>query len=922
MTATVAATPVSPSMVLAIVDEARDKDYSTGVIGLRGVPDRAVIADLQHDGRVVRVRPAESALAVREVLTEHREGDWMVVITDRADDDLGAGVLAHFIWQRLRSPDPWEAVRHRFAATGIDPALTGVHQSRELASALLAATPTSGWPAAPAGVLTRSHALTSVARIHLGLDSDTADVLGVLRWTMRPASVTAVADLRAEFGNRLADETLDWIADRAGAASQPVRILLRQGEMADLVPLGTVIQLLTADDVLTAEERHVASTSLVRIEPRWGGEIPPVPALRALGSASTELLTELAGEPRQGAHVERALQRAGAILNQVQGEQLSAHSDLLKQGQYARLSRLCDALAAAIAPDPAPTAGRDVEAAWSLVRAHFLSRPAAPLTVAFAAAVRLSRWLLTRDGVTRSELLALTRRHMDQSAWVDAAINDVHRGVEDPHQARYLGMVAEAAMDRRKAEEREFATVLAHATRLDGVLSQAIDPTVWPLEAVLPGVVIPMARKAPLLLFVMDGMSAAVATEIVEDATDRLEWLEAELPVASAGRRAAGLSVLPSLTEVSRASLLCGRLRQGQQDVERRGYEELTAKAGKIKAALFHKKGVDSTAAGSSVSADVSAAIDDRTIDLVTVVLNTIDDALDRSDPAGTTWTADAVKHLEPILARARAAGRTVVITADHGHVVERRRGTQRSYVDITSGRSRAVTGTVEDGEIEVSGDRVLTPDHRAILAVDEDLRYGPLKAGYHGGASAAEVVVPIAVLVPDEDSNPLGLALLPPQVPTWWLTQENVAVEPVPAPRPLGTRDLTRTSKKSRPDLEPTLFDEVDPPEAPTPTQNLGDVVVRSEVYRAQRRVAGRLIVKDEQVAALVDALAVAAATRLPMTIAARALSVNETRLRGALAQVQQLLNVEGYAVIGTDPHTSTVVLDERLLREQFEVR
>lgn len=916
VTATVAATPVSPSMVLAIIDEARDKDYSTGVIGLRGVPDRAVIADLQHDGRVVRVRPAESALAVREVLTEHRQGDWMVIVTDRTDDDLGAGVLAHLIWQRLRSPDPWEAVRHRFAATGIDPALTGTRQSRDLASALLAATPPSGWPAAPAGILTRSHALTSVARIHLGLESDTTDVLGVLRWTMRPASVTAVADLRAEFGSRLADEALDWIAERAGAASQPVRILLRQGEMADLAALGTVIQLLTADEVLTAEERQVAKVSLVRIEPRWGGETPPVAALRALGSASTALLTELASDVRQGAHVERVLQRADAILNQVQGEQLSAHSNLLKQGQYARLTRLCEALAAAIAPDPAPTAGRDVEAAWSLVCAHVLSRPAESLTVAFAAAVRLSRWLLTRDEAAGSDLVALTRRHMDQSAWVDAAVNDTHRGVEDPHQARYLGMVTDAAMSRRQAEEREFATALAQATRLDEIQSHAIDPTVWPLEAVLPGVVIPMARKAPLLLFVMDGMSAAVATEIVEDATARLGWLEAELPGATSGRRAAGLSVLPSLTEVSRASLLCGRLRQGQQDVERQGYEELTAKAGKIKAALYHKKGVDSTAAGSSVSADVSAAIDDRSIDLVTVVLNTIDDALDRSDPAGTTWTADAVKHLEPILARARSAGRTVVITADHGHVVERRRRAQQPYADITSGRSRAATGTVEEGEIEVSGDRVLTPDHRAVLAVDEDLRYGPLKAGYHGGASAAEVVVPIVVLVPDEDSNPLGLTLLPPQVPTWWLTQENA-----PA-RPSDTRDFAGTSKKRKPDLAPTLFDDIVPPEAPTPTQKLGNAVVRSEVYRAQRRVAGRLIVKDEQVAALVDALAVAAATRLPMTIAARALSVNEARLRGALAQVQQLLNVEGYAVLGTDPYTATVVLDERLLREQFEVR
>ena len=80
---------------------------------------------------------------------------------------------------------------------------------------------------------------------------------------------------------------------------------------------------------------------------------------------------------------------------------------------------------------------------------------------------------------------------------------------------------------------------------------------------------------------------------------------------------------------------------------------------------------------------DVAAAIADVTGQpLVTCVLNTIDDALDRSDPGGTEWGADAVKHLAPLLDRARHAGRIVVLTADHGHIVERRQGTQRAYAD------------------------------------------------------------------------------------------------------------------------------------------------------------------------------------------------------------------------------------------------
>lgn len=926
MSTSVAATPVSPSMVLAIVDEARAMKYPPGVVGLRGVPDRAALADLEHDGHLVRVRPAESALAVREALAEHRSGDWMVVVTDREDDDLGAGVLAHFIWQRLRSPDPWEAVRHRFSATGIDPGLTAARHSRDLAAALLAASPSNGWPAAPAGVLTRAHALTSVAKARLGLSADAADTLGVLQWTMRPASVTAVAELRADVGDRLADETLEWIAERAGPASAPVRALLRRGEMADILPVGVVVHLLTSEHSLTTAERHLAELALVRLEPSWGSPAPPLPSLRALGNASAALLADLVHDLRETGGVERVLHRADAILGQVQAEQLSVHSDLLPRGFRSRLTTLSEKLGQSVGTERR-SSSEDVERAWADVCAHRLGSVQGPLLTPFHAAVRLSRWLESAPSCDGADLAALVRRHMEQSSWADAAINDAYVGVDDPDLAPALAAVIDVAQERRSLEERTFAAALAHSTGDSAASGEGVDGlpaeggTVWYLERLLPGRVIPMAKRAPVLLLVMDGMSVAAANEILDDATNRLGWLEAALPEAGGRHRSAGLSVLPSLTGVSRASLLCGRLEQGQQTVELAGYHELTVKAGKITAVLFHKKGVETTARGWSVSDDVGAALDDAKTQLVTVVLNTIDDALDRSDPVGTTWTADAVKHLEPLLARARAAGRTVVMTADHGHVVERRHGTQRAYPDLTSGRSRAATGTVQDGEIEVTGARVLTPDHRAVLAVDEGLRYGPLKAGYHGGASGAEVVVPVAVLVPGEDSNPLGLTLLPPQMPIWWLTQDVAPAGPARATQPTVIRPAERTSRRAE-DRGPTLFDDVTEPSARSARSTLGRSVVTSEVYRAQRTVAGRLIVTDEQIDSLIEALAGAPAARVPMTLAATALSVNEIRLRGALAQVQQLLNVEGYAVIGTDPDTSTVILDERLLREQFGVR
>ena len=116
--------PATVATTFAMIEEAKRGNYTSGVIGLMARPDLGAEQDVTHDGQLVRIRAAESALAVREALLEHVEGDWMVVLTDRTDDDLGAGVLAHFAWQRLRRPDPWEAVRHRFQATGVDPALT------------------------------------------------------------------------------------------------------------------------------------------------------------------------------------------------------------------------------------------------------------------------------------------------------------------------------------------------------------------------------------------------------------------------------------------------------------------------------------------------------------------------------------------------------------------------------------------------------------------------------------------------------------------------------------------------------------------------------------------------------------------------------------------------------------------------------
>jgi PglZ domain len=959
--------PASLPVIRALLDEAVRKDWPVGVLGVRARPEWPHSPTFTYGDATVRVVPCESALAVREALLDRRRDQWLVVLTDRPDDDLGAGIVAHFIGNRLRTPDPWEAVRLRFAATGVDPALTASASHREIATALLAATPPSGWPPAPAGILTRDHALGAVAREHLGLADPVVDLTSVLRWTVHPGLSARLADLRELAGDVLSDAVLGSAAGRAGSVAAPLLHMLRAGEARDVVPLGLVAGLLADasvethaghDAVAGANAARIARDGLIRLEPRLGSSAQSPAAPRSWAAEAEAVIAELIRDPADRVRGETLLTRADEILRSVQAEAIADGSDLLPAGLTSRLAELAGLLRSAFGRVRATAHGPDdpqlgqadlaaAEAAWGLVCAHHLA-DRDQRTPRFHGAIRLARWLgassaLGPSEADRQELAAFVDRYSRQDAWADSAVNDAAQGVSDPQQSAALGAVLSAAKIRRTSHDEAFAAALAAATSTEGEIPAGPGRTVCYLEDLLPDVVLPLARKAPVLLLVLDGMSAGVCAEIVNSVLERVGdgWAEALLP--GQAHRGAALAVLPTLTEVSRTSLLSGQLRTGGQDAERRGFEALWRAHGFTGAALFHKKPLDSTRPGYAIATDIAPAIADVTgQSLVACVLNTIDDALDRSDPGGTEWTAEAVRHLLPLLDRARYAGRVVILTADHGHVVERRQGTQRSYPEISSGRSRPAIPPAGDGEVLVTGQRVLLHDHQAVLAVDDQLRYGPLKAGYHGGAAAAEVVVPVVALVAGAVPEDSGLRLAPPQQPSWWTGPIELQAAP-PAVAELPAAPAADGRLRSRPgEATPTLFDlpdgddlsaqgASDLPGQPGATvavvsprsaaATIAAAVVASAAYASQKKIAGRLSVTDEQMRRLTEALLAAPAYRLSPTQAATALDVAPALLRGAILQAQQLLNVEGYAVLRVDSDGATVLLDEPLLREQFGV-
>ncbi|WP_022924595.1 BREX-2 system phosphatase PglZ [Serinicoccus marinus] len=945
---------VSLAVVRAMLDDAARHDYGPGhrdaptVLGIYGDPASTEQFRFEQGGVPVQVEPCISALAVREALLEHSPDGWLVVVTDRPEEDLGVGILAHLAGHKLRTPDPWESVRQQFAATGLEAALYADPSSRSLAHGLLLARPDDGWPPAPAGALTRDHALGSVARAWLDVPRRSLDSLGVLRWTARPGLTSLVADLRARVGSELTDTTLAWICTAAGTAGEPLQHLLRRGEIRDALPLGLVLALLvpshegstdfTDGDMVAT--RNTRELGLARLAHRWHGSAPSRESLRALGSAASQVAGDLLRDRATRDEARELLVRADALLTEVGTPELAAASDVLPSGLTARLHTVAEHLrtattgtelldgAAAIA-DRVSGATNDMEAAWAAVGRHVLGDndglgSTDPRLGPVLGAVRLTRWLALDPEPGAEGLAALALRQGTTDSWVDAAVNDTYEGVADPALAEALTAVLSTVETVRDEHDEQFARALATATEHDtGSRDGYLTPPggtdrVWLLEHLVKGTVVPIARQTPTLLLVLDGMSTGVATEVVADVLGRREgWEEALLPQAHV--RGTGLAVLPSLTEVSRASLLSGSLTTGQQGQEQTRYAALVSAFGLRSPQVFHKKPLDTSRPGFAVADDVALAIADTSQDLVTCVLNTIDDALDRSDPAGTAWTADAVKHLRPLLDRALAAGRRVVVTADHGHVVERRRGRQKSAQDASSGRSRSDATPPGEGEVLVRGPRVLKHGGAAVLPFDERLRYGPLKAGYHGGASPAEVVVPVVILVPGQDvPEGTDLRLAPPQTPRWW----DIALgEAATVQVEVRSR---RTNRPSKPQPQPdALFDPgvVEEPAAPRPTHEvrLGDAIVRSDVWTQQRAVAGRVALEDDQVVAAVEALAAAPSTRLPLATLASVMSLPTTRAQGAVAQLQRLLNVEGYAVVRTDG--PLVVLDLPLLQEQFGI-
>jgi len=131
------------------------------------------------------------------------------------------------------------------------------------------------------------------------------------------------------------------------------------------------------------------------------------------------------------------------------------------------------------------------------------------------------------------------------------------------------------------------------------------------------------------------------------------------------------------------------------------------------------------------VAGPVRAAIAAPDTRVVGIVLNAVDDFLLKSDQLRPRWGAGDVQLLLAVLAAAEEAGRVVVVTSDHGHVLDA--GSEARNLG-QSDRWRPDDGTPAADEVVLAGRRVAAQHGgRIIVPWSERVRYGVKKNGYHG---------------------------------------------------------------------------------------------------------------------------------------------------------------------------------------------
>lgn len=943
---------LNPSVrqIVAQVDAVLRHDPTATVIGIRAQGNENWPARVTVGDREFSLAWCPSPIAVREQLVALADvagslsgqssaaAPGLVVLTPLSDHALGADVIARLSRGKVFPVEAWDMLRHAFQARDIDSRLA---RWTWVAEALLENLPAGGYPPARGGVLDVDTAWSHALRSVLGMSTEQGgrpDLPSVLRWTLSPEAAQRYGELNEKARRQIGE----WLVEVLGSCGRLIGQVLDAGYGGELMPIALVCgMVLDRPDGPPVSPELMAAA--VRLEKFTGGA--PVPMREGLRLHAAAVQVAATMDASTLMPVLDVADRLAESLHLTNFAHLSAD---LPSGFSARLVLFSDAITAFLVVHSASAAEKRsavvaVLAAGHCVIEHRLSIHQGHRVRRVEMAMRLVRWLSQTDSPPHLGLEALAKAYVDDGAYADWARLALLGGDELAGATRAYGSLREAARVRRDAMNKQFSQALA-AWNQGGCPQLA---SVVPVEQIVADVLAPVAAMSLVLLLVVDGLSFPIYRELLEDA-QRQGWNE----VLPNGREQAvvGLATIPSVTEISRTSLFCGRLIQGQGANEKSGFTQHPALISLVpsnrlsaKPVLFHKGDLTAGGDGVGLSEVVRDAIGSRERKVVAVVFNGVDDHLSGSDQLNQRWTLDDLRLIKPILYEARNAGRLVLITADHGHLIDEAthvlaglnagtdKASAKSSEFATGDRWRNYSGApVSAEEVLLSGGRVMAPNgqQQVVVPWSEALRYGSRKNGYHGGISLQEMLVPITVLTTG-GSVPEGFRYAPSALPAWW----ELAVLSGPPQTSAGAQATLKEPagepiKKAKPpsaaDSRQHALFELPVADAPQTVQTksaepdwIAGLLV-SSVFVSQKQWVARAAVKDDEIRALLEALSERGGKISKAALAGR-LSMPLMRVSGFVNAARRLLNVDQAPVIMLDETEGSVSLNRGLLDTQF---
>jgi len=843
-----------------------------------------------------------SELAIREQLTQHKADNARLVILSAFDEThLAKDVLARLWGNEPKRISPWRTLQQLLRVKNIDPRLTG-KEYRWIAEQLVSAYSRYQGKVRFGEVLDFDKAWEALSFSLLDYQESSLDLESLLEWSLKPDSAKAASTLPKKVQEHLGD----WLTPRMEELTPLIELLWKQGHSNDMLAIGLVCSLLYTDDHI--QDQDIYQTRGRFTERFLAGVRLDAHILKIYGEKSNAFAQRLLKQQVHRVALNKAFTHAEQILASLDISLLAINSDLLPAAFGMRLEQFAKNLKQAIN-------GKSIQPAvdgLELLQRHQLTRIRKEQVRTAEQALRICTYLLLSKSNSNGTA-GVIRNYVENGSFLDWARSKIWAGDENEQLSQAYRSLTKKITEYRESLNKEFSyhlPVIARGDRLDG--------GIWPVEAALDNLITPLAKNHPVLLLVLDGMSQAVYHELVDDLNHN-HWVELHRDAGNGPECL--LAALPSVTKVSRYSLLAGKIGEGTSVDEKNAFtahQNLKSQTSpKFPPTLFHKADLYETGSG-GLSGKVREIIARPDYKVVGAVINAIDDQLSSGAQLSVNWNIESISLLRQVLEAAKESERLVIFTSDHGHVLDHDM-TYRKSANEGERFKQAIEDVAED-EILVTGSRVVQTSQQVVLPWSEKVRYTSKKMGYHGGGSLQEVIIPFGVFRNAGDTKEVeGWHEVPRQEPTWWRLETSEADNFQSIS--VTTAAPTAAKKVKQDNLTLDLFEH--PPT--TAQSNHTEAawisgLLSSSLYEQMKSRLGRVVITDDQLRTLLQFLDKRDGQQMLAAIV-QELGIPAIRINGFLAGVQKILNVDGYPVLSIDRAAKTVKLNIESLKKQFEL-